>query len=62
MGIILKYMVVSVAAKMSLKFRGSTTEIPKYRSKLTKYAIFDLFWLFGHKALFSCWMGFVGNT
>ena len=45
MGMILNYAEISVAAKMSLKFRGSVREIPKNRSKFTKNAIFDLFFL-----------------
>ena len=52
---ILKYVGVSVAAKMSAKFRESTREIPKHRSKFTKNAIFDL------SALFSSYMGFLAN-
>ena len=36
MGMILKYAEISVAIKMSLKFRGSIREIPKNRSKFTK--------------------------
>ena len=46
---ILKYVGVSVAAKMSAKFRESTREIPKHRSKFTKNAIFDLFCFPVHK-------------
>ena len=41
---ILKYIGVSVAAKMSLKFGVSTREIPRNSSKFTKNYIFDLFW------------------
>ena len=49
MGVILKYVGVSVDAKMPVKFRVSTREIPKNRSKFTKNAIFDLFWFTVHK-------------
>ena len=62
MSIIFKY-VVSVAAKMSVKFRGSIRETPKNRSKFKKNVIFDLDLLFINVlALFTFWMGFVGNT
>ena len=49
MGMILKYVEISVAVKVSVKFRGSIREIP--RSKCTKNAIFDLFWFPIHKRL-----------
>ena len=49
MNITLKYVVVSVAAKMSAKFGRSTDEISKNRSKFKKDAIIDLFGLSVHK-------------
>ena len=49
MVMILKYVEILVAAKMSVKFRESIREIPKNRSKFTKNAIFDLFWFPVHK-------------
>ena len=45
-----KFLVVSVAAKISLKFKGSTTTIPQNRSKLPL------------KALLRLWIGFVWYT
>ena len=42
---ILNYLEISVAAKISVKFRGSIREIPKNRSKFTKNVILHLFCL-----------------
>ena len=62
--IIFKYVVVAVAAKMSVKFSGSIIEIPKNRSKFSKNAILTSsgFLYIKALALFSCCMGFVGNA
>ena len=57
MGIILNYIVTSVAAEMSVQFRGSTREIQK-NTILTFSALPSI----KASALFSCWMGFVRNT
>ena len=64
MGMILKYVAISVAAKMSVKFKGSIREIPKNRSKCTKNGIFYLFWFRVHKPFSVVWLldGLVGNT
>ena len=51
MGIFLKYVVASVAAKISLVFTGSIREMPKNRSKFTKNAIFTYSSLLSIKAL-----------
>ena len=60
----LKYVEILVAAKMSVKFRSSIREIPKNRSKFTNNDILHLFFLPVQpaSALFSFWLGFVGNT
>ena len=39
-GIILKYVMVSVVTKISLQLRGSTRELPKNRSKFTTKSVF----------------------
>ena len=52
MGMILKYIGISVAAKMSVKFKLSKREIPKNRSKFTLNAIFELFWFPVYWSLF----------
>ena len=46
----MKYVVVSVAAKMLVKFWRTTTEISKNRSKFMKNAFFHLFWWPFHKS------------
>ena len=40
-GIVWKYLVVSVAAKMSLKLKGSTRKIPKIGQNLRKISFFS---------------------
>ena len=54
MGIIMKYVVVSVTAKVSLKFKSSTREMPKNRSKFTKKYKFLLFLVFCPLKLYRC--------
>ena len=49
MGVILIYIVASVAAKMSVKLWGSNRKIPENSSKFTKNAMFYIFWFPVHK-------------
>ena len=61
--IILKYVVISVVAITAVKFRGSTREVPKNRSKFTKNFILDLFQFPVHKRFNAVQLlGFVGDT
>ena len=48
MNLFCKYVIVSVAAKMSVQFRSTTSKISKNRSEFTKSAIFYLFWFLVH--------------
>ena len=60
----LKYVGYQSLAKTSVKFRGSTREIPKDRSKFMKNAIFTFagFLSINTIPLFSSCMGFVRDT
>ena len=56
MGIFVKYIVVIVIAKISMKFKGITTEISKNRSKFTKRNIFYLLGFLVHKSFSTVWL------